>query len=312
MNFAKDIFLPKVNIEIKHINESLFYDAKGFIEECEQRYENDVKNTVERILLRKADIVMISGPSGSGKTTSSNKIAKCLNDMGAGGVVVSLDDFFRNYEDYPELENGQKDFESVYALDLDEVHRCLNELATDGYSMLPKFDFKKQCRSEERREVDIRGGKVVVIEGIHALNPLLSESVKEGKIVNIYAGLRNEYTVGGKLMLNTRDLRIVRRIIRDYKFRNYTPEQTLSVWDNIMAGENKWIKKFKDNADLLINTSFIYEPCLYTSYITSYARSDVGGVYDDIVDRLAAELGHFCELEENLIPESSMLHEFIG
>lgn len=312
MNFTKARFLPKVNIEIDELNDRVKTDPKGFVEESENRYKNDVRQVGEEILAREAEIVMLSGPSGSGKTTSAQKIAAYLKQAGAGGEVVSLDDFFHNIEDYPELENGEKDFESVYALDLDEIHRCLNELIADRYTMLPLFDFTTQSRKSERRELDLRGGKVVIIEGIHALNPLLLETVEKGKVAKLYAGLRNEYADLGKVALQTREIRIIRRIIRDNKFRSYSPERTLAVWDNIQRGEYKWIKKFKDNVDILLNTSFVYEPCVYKGYLNHLVSNGEGGEFALQLARLESGLAPFAALSEELVPKDSMIREFIG
>lgn len=312
MSSTKAVFLPKIDKSICALNKSAASGAGKLIESAERHYKNEIDSACNSILARKAGIVMLSGPSASGKTTTAGKLAKRFTELGAGGAVISLDDFFVNIEDYPLTADGRRDFESVNTIDFAELTRCLNEILTDGRTVMPTFDFASQHRSEKTRTIDVTGGGIVIIEGIHALNPILLEGVFSGRVAKVYAGLRLEYELDGQKALKTREIRIVRRMIRDKKFRGYSPEQTLGVWDNIMAGEEKWVKCFKNEADILIDTSFEYEPCLYGKYLKGMVFGREGGEFQPLLADIAGKFDIFTELDEENVPEDSMLREFIG
>ncbi|MEG1305589.1 MAG: zeta toxin family protein, partial [Oscillospiraceae bacterium] len=166
----KTLFPKKKLFEIDEINKSA--GDEDFVARCEKSYQHNIDEVADRIISDNRTIAMVSGPSASGKTTSAQKIAKSITDRGGYAVVVSLDDFFKNIADYPETKDGKKDFESVYAVDIDRVNCCLAQLIENGVSDLPTFDFIKQQRASEINHIEIDEGEVVIIEGIHALNPL--------------------------------------------------------------------------------------------------------------------------------------------
>ena len=308
-------FRPKLLLEVESVNRRVAEDAAGYVSECERRYDEDVAAQCRDIIARDAAVVMVSGPSSSGKTTSAHKVAKKLTDMGRRAAVVSLDNFFKNYEDYPTRPDGQKDLESLYALDIDAVRGCLRSLISDGKAEIPQFDFKKQRPSGNTEPVDVSDGGILVMEGIHALNPALVEGVDVQRVLRLYAGLRMQYeTEDDDIALKTRDIRIIRRIIRDFQFRGYSAESTLSEWENIMQGETRWIKAYKSEADLLLDTSFAYEPCVYRTAVERLFGADdgAGGKYRENFLRLREELGCFEPLPESAVPPDSMLREFIG
>jgi len=258
-------------------------------------------------------IVLLSGPSGSGKTTTSLKLAKALTARGKPAKVISLDDYFKNIEDYPETETGDKDYESIYALDIGLVNSNLFDLAATGRAVIPQFDFVLQKRKPEQKEIVLDKGEIAVVEGIHALNPILSESIKREDAFRVYAGLCVEYYNGEERIIATRDLRITRRMIRDYYFRGHTIERTLELWDNLLAGETKWVRAFKTEADHLINTSIKYEVCVFKRLIEGIFTDEAqGGVYRNILAEVAGRYEKVTPIDEDMTPDGSMLREFLG
>ncbi|MEG0832473.1 MAG: nucleoside kinase [Oscillospiraceae bacterium] len=307
----KTLFPKKKLFEIDEINKSA--GDEDFVARCEKSYQHNIDEVADRIISDNRTIAMVSGPSASGKTTSAQKIAKSITDRGGYAVVVSLDDFFKNIADYPETKDGKKDFESVYAVDIDRVNCCLAQLIENGVSDLPTFDFIKQQRASEINHIEIDEGEVVIIEGIHALNPLMSQSIPQDRIIKIYAGLREEYCENGRRTLATRDIRITRRLIRDYLFRGHSVRNTLELWGRLVDGEEKWIKPFKDDADVLLDTSLTYEPCVFAPIMKKLTEDETqGGDFRETLLEIAGRFDPFLPIIEQKVPANSLLREFLG
>ncbi len=306
----KEYFRAKTEYQTSEINERV---ADGFVKSCEDEYASRVRSLVDTIIERKSRIVMISGPSASGKTTSSYRIAGEFSNRGHRAVVISLDDFFKNIDNYPQTEDGKPDMENVGALDLDHIRKCLEQLVQDGRSILPTFDFVNQCRSPKTQLVELSEGDIAIIEGIHALNPLLSETIPQNSVFKIYVGLRAEYYEGDKRILATRDLRITRRLVRDFKFRGHSVRNTLEMWERIMEGEEQWIKPFKKDADKLLDSSFAYEPCVFRRVLESLSTDqEQGGEFRPLLLSLVRKFSYFEPIDENTVPKNSVLREFFG
>ena len=172
--------------------------------------------------------------------------------------VISLDNFFLGSEHYPVLPDGTKDYESPATLDMPLINRCLNELYTTGSSDLPVYDFANERRADHTEHLELEGG-VCIVEGIHALNPELTRILPQGEVYRIYAGLREEYCSDGVRAISTRDIRLCRRLLRDAVNRGHRPEQTLSMWHKVLDGDDKYIRPYKNTADLILDTSHTYE-----------------------------------------------------
>ena len=305
------IWIPKRLVEIGLINTAA-ENAKSFISHCEIGYESRVEAAAKEVLLQKRSIVMLTGPSASGKTTTAHKLAECIQKMGRYSCVISLDNFFKNLEDYPRLPDGTKDYENVEAIDVPLINRCLSELLESGHTRIPQFDFMTEQRMEEWIDLDLHDG-VVVVEGIHALNPVLTARLPREKIYKIYAGLREEYSHNGQRVLPTRDIRLARRMVRDCKFRGHSPEKTLSMWKNVCIGEDRFIKVFKPEADLLLDTSFSYEICCLAPSVIELARKlPETNRYAERLYELAGSFSLCTPIDDGMIPKDSMLQEFLG
>ncbi len=266
------IWIPKRLVELGLVNVAA-RSPEAFIDYCEQDYAARVEHAAACVRESGAHVVMLTGPSASGKTTTAHKLADCIAAHGRRSAVVSLDNFYKDLKDYPRLPDGSVDYESVDALDISAINRCLLELIRTGRTQIPDFDFCGERRRHGVIPVEVGDG-VVVIEGIHALNPRLTALLPEGSAFKIYAGMREEYSRDGQRILPTRDVRLARRMVRDHKFRGHSLEKTFSMWPAVCEGEDKNIKVFKPEADLLLDTSFSYEVCWRGRHAGGRGRKD--------------------------------------
>ncbi len=305
------IWIPKRLVELGLINTAA-ESGESFVRHCELEYEGRIHAAASEVLASGCHIVMLTGPSASGKTTTAQKLAEALRARGCPSEVVSLDNFYKNLDEYPRLPDGTKDYENITALDMKGIHRCLTEILEKGETELPIFNFETEMRADETIHLALPGG-VCVVEGIHALNPEMTACLPRESVYKIYAGLREEYSYKGQRILPTRDIRLARRMIRDCKFRGHSLEKTLGMWESVCAGEDRFIKVFKSEADLLLDTSFSYEVCMLASFVAPLA----GSLPDDHpeceqLNSLAGRFGLVDALPESLVPKTSMLREFLG
>lgn len=279
---------------------------------CEQQYHDRIETIAREILASNRHIVMLTGASAAGKTTSAHKLADAISAKGRPSVVLSLDDFYVGAGRYPKNHDGSDDYESLQSLDLPVLHRCLEELHRDGICQAPVFDFKIQLPNGVQT-IDCRGG-VVIIEGLHALNPALTETLPDHAVFCLYAGLREEYAAqDGSRCLATRDIRLARRLVRDYLFRGHGASFTLGLWGHVCDGEDRYIKPFKPRADLLLDTTHSYEVCLWHNVLDSMPLDPaLTSVQARQLDALCRKFAAFPALNTTLVPKDSMLREFIG
>lgn len=285
---------------------------RRFADRCENAYQARIDAMAERLLRSGRHIVMLTGPSATGKTTSANKLAAALRARGSAGTVLSLDDFFVGAGRYPKRADGADDYECLESLDLPVLRDCLRRLYETGLCEAPVFDFLTQLPSGTQT-VDCRGG-VVIVEGLHALNPALTDHLPEDAAFRIYASLREEYAgPDGARCLLTRDIRLARRLVRDSLFRGHPPDFTLDLWDHVCDGEDRYIKVFKNRADAILDTTHSYEVCLWGHLLArERTRLTPGSPNAARFDALCARLDAFPLIDPAVVPPSSMLREFIG
>lgn len=308
----KQEFERKRLMEVSEVNEKLA-DAAGYVLECEAAYAARIKETADSIEAADATIIMVSGPSASGKTTSSHKLEHEMKARGHKATVVSLDNYFKNVSDYPKHADGSVDMEHLDALDVERINTDMKQLTETGECEVPIYDFLTGDRSDATMHVQVGDGDIVIIEGIHALNPELTKLVREDAKYGIYVSLRTEYSEDGARVIATRDLRITRRMVRDYFFRGRSVRNTLEMWQRLMDGEEDWIKPFKSEADTMLDTSFPYEPAVFSPVLKDlYEDPDQGGEYREILERLNRLFGKFRSIDAELVPQNSMLREFLG
>lgn len=305
------IVVPKRLVEISLVNVAA-RSAEALVEECEREYRQRLERAARRIRESGAHIIMLTGPSASGRTTSAHKLACTLRADGVPARVISLDNFFLGPSHYPLLPDGSRDYESPATLDMPKINQCLADLYTCGHTDLPVYDFANERRADHTEHIELEGG-VCIVEGIHALNPELTRILPPGGIYRIYAGLREEYSSDGVRCINTRDIRLCRRLLRDAVSRGHSPEKTLEMWNRVLDGENKYIKIYKNTADLILDTSFSYE----LGIIAGLTRERKGMISTgcaavSLWDTTIRRFDEVAPLPAGLLPADSMLREFYG
>ena len=307
--------MNNLNSKIEYINERAIASPEAFIGECELRYQSIIDKIAERIITEEGrEIVMLAGPSSAGKTTTARKLSETLMKNGVKTYVLSLDDFYLNCVDIPYLPDGSQDFETVDALDLECFEKCVNALLRGETVKNPVFDFPTGKRSETKfNEITLGEKDVVIIEGLHALNPKITQKVS-GKLLKIYINVSSRIYDGEENVLITkRNMRFIRRMVRDYKFRGLSVENTFKLWKNVTAGEDKYLFPYRDNADIKANTIHLYESCVLKHQALEMLKKDnISDEFKEQAEALCEALEKFNDISENLVPEDSLLREFLG
>lgn len=258
-------------------------------------------------------LVLISGPSSSGKTTFSKRLSVQLMTCGLRPYPISLDNYFVNREDTPLDATGNYDYESLYALDLQLFNQQLQALLQGEEVELPVFNFttgRKEYRGERLR---IDEHTILILEGIHALNPELTPEIPDKRKFKVYVSALTTISLDNHNWIPTTDNRLLRRIIRDYKYRNYSAQQTINRWPSVRAGEDKWIFPYQENADVMFNSAMLYELAVLRSHaepiLSSVPRNcpEYAEAY-----RLLKFIRYFTPIQDKEIPPTSLLREFLG
>lgn len=307
--------MSNINNHIEYINEMALSSPEEFIKKSEARYENIINDIAEKIIADDGrEIVMLAGPSSAGKTTTAAKLCKKLNENGVKTYVLSLDDFYLNRDDIPYLPDGTQDYETVYALDLPCFEEKVNALLRGETVKNPVFDFTTGKRSDTQfNEITLGEKDVVIIEGLHALNPVITEKI-QGKLLKIYINVSSRiYDEKGNIILNKRNMRFIRRMVRDYKFRNSTVENTCKLWKNVTMGEDKYLFPYRHLADIKVNTIHLYETCvLKQQALEMFENSEISEEYKSDINKITKSLKKFESIDESLVPDDSLLREFLG
>lgn len=275
------------------------------IESQERRYDENINEVVSAVTADKSKrLVLISGPSCAGKTTTTRRITEGIAAAGRKALPVSIDDFYLNYEDTPEREDGTKDLETVHSIDLDYLHSFLTDLMSGRTAYLPGYTFVNKRRNDEYTPVKITENDVVILEGLHALNPLIYSGYVDGKnLVRVYLYAESPYDS---------DPRFLRRMVRDYHHRGADADLTFSMWDGVKEGERLYIDPFIKYADFRINTYFSYEKSVHVQdarMILSQVKQT--SPFYEKARRIIASLEDVEPVEHTLVPMSSVLREFM-
>ena len=258
-------------------------------------------------------LVLLAGPSSSGKTTSCKRLSIQLAVNGLKPLQISLDDYFVDREKTPKDENGEYDYESIYALDLQLINDQFNALFRGEEVELPKYDFQTGTSKKSGKRLRMNDNNVLVVEGIHALNPELTSQIPGEQIFRVYASALTTILLDNHNYIPTTDNRLLRRIIRDYKYRGVSAQETIHRWPSVRAGENKWIFPFQENADAMLNTAMLYE----LAVIKTQAEPLLQQVPENCEEyaeayRLLKFLKYFKGIPYNNLPPTSLLREFLG
>ena len=288
--------------------------STGIINISEALQEKKIAKIAEEIASRKGvKLVLLAGPSSSGKTTSCKRLSIQLAVNGLKPLQISLDDYFVDREKTPKDASGEYDYESIYALDLDLINEQFNALFRGEEVELPKYDFQSGKSKKSGNKLKMNDNNVLVVEGIHALNPELTAHIPQEQIFRVYASALTTILLDNHNYIPTTDNRLLRRIIRDYKYRGVSAQETIHRWPSVRAGENKWIFPFQENADAMLNTAMLYE----LAVIKTQAEPLLQQVPENCEEyaeayRLLKFLKYFKGIPYNNLPPTSLLREFLG
>jgi uridine kinase len=288
--------------------------ATDIINISEALQEKKIANIAEDIANRQGvKLVLLAGPSSSGKTTSCKRLSIQLAVNGLKPLQISLDDYFVDRDRTPKDDNGEYDFESIYALNLDLLNEQFNALFRGEEVELPKYDFPSGKSVKSGKKLKMEPNNVLVVEGIHALNPELTAHIPQEQIYRVYASALTTILLDNHNYIPTTDNRLLRRIIRDYKYRGVSAQETIHRWPSVRAGENKWIFPYQENADAMFNTAMLYE----LSVLKMQAEPLLQQVPENCEEhaeayRLLKFLKYFKGIPYNNLPPTSLLREFLG
>ncbi len=289
-------------------------EARTFIRVNEALHERTIAQIADRIVARGARVVFIAGPSSSGKTTFANRLSVQLRVSGKRPVAVSLDDYYLNREDVPLGEDGTPDLECLESIDVPLFNEQLVELLAGREVELPRYSFQTKRREEQGVKMQMSSGDILLVEGIHGLNDALSCDIPSEFKFRVYVSALTQLNLDGHNRIRTTDVRLMRRMVRDNRTRATDALQTLQMWDKVRAGEEKYIFPFQEKADVMFNTSLLYEIAVLKKY--AYPMLSAIGTdspYYTRARRLCKFLHYFKDLEEESeIPPTSILREFIG
>ncbi|MBR1964290.1 MAG: nucleoside kinase [Muribaculaceae bacterium] len=308
-------------IGIKNVGELNDAVAQGnaamLINVAEALHDKKIGRISDEILHRFNDggarIVLIAGPSSSGKTTFTKRLSIQLMTNLLIPQSISLDDYFVNRVNTPLDENGEYDFESLYALDLEQFNKDLNALINGEEVELPYYNFETGQREYRGNRIKLGSKTVLLIEGIHGLNPELTAHIEAKMKYTIYVSALTTLSIDDHNWVPTTDNRLLRRIIRDHKYRGVSPADTIKRWPSVRRGEEKWIFPFQENADAMFNSSLLFELGVIKEYGEAVLKTvprdtpEYGEAY-----RLRAFLSYFTPIGDQLIPSTSLLREFLG
>lgn len=301
---------------IEKINNEICDSPVDYISKCEHRYTSVLRQNASEVVNKegKNKIIMLSGPSSSGKTTSATKMARLISRMSHNAYVISLDDFYKNRTDIPFGPDGKQDFETVHALALDILTDCLFNLSNKGEAMLPQFDFNDGVRTDNVMKLCLEPGDVVIVEGLHALNPIITDCLPADSLTKMYVSTASDiYNEEGEVFLNKREIRFLRRMIRDYNFRGSSVENTYNMWPKVVSGEIEYLIPYIPTADYILDSVHAYEICVYKDKAIELLK-ELPSSHENYSDSLVLidKLQGITGISKNLMPKSSLLREFVG
>lgn len=302
------------HVTLEEINRAVDRDVRGLVREEERRYRAAVASVVDRIESgRGTEIVLLAGPSASGKTTTATMVAQALEHRGHAAYTVSLDDFFRPQNCCVDSD-GEQDFESVHALDIPLLQHTFERLLRTHTCEIPRFNFATGDRCAEVRRLNVAEGDVIIVEGIHALNPVITDSFPADHLLKLYVNVSSRiYGPADDVVLSKRDLRFIRRMIRDYHYRSSTVSNTFMLWDGVMHGEDAYLFPFRYRADIRLNSFHAYESCIFRDEAISLLRQvSAGSPYYPKAQSLIANMSCFLPADSGIIPQNSLLREFLS
>ena len=288
---------------------------KEFIELNEIKQNNDLLKIASEIEKNLNDIklVLIAGPSSSGKTTTSKKLSLYLKSKGINPFVLSTDDFFKNRIDTPKNENGEYEYDIPEALDIDLFNEKLTSLIKGEETLLPTYNFLTGEKEYKHAPVSLKNRDLIIVEGIHTLNEMLTSKIDRKNKLKIYISPFTPLDLDRHNPVSTVDLRLIRRLVRDYRTRGYNAEETLKNWRVVRRSEEKYIFPYQKEADIVLNTALIYELGVLKTYAVPilFSVSYHSEYYSEAL-RIINFLKSFLNISDSMLPETALLREFVG
>ena len=300
---------------VAYINEMIEAGkAADLVREGEQYHADQLARIAQEICSREeVRVVLIAGPSSSGKTSTSHKLCLELLAQGKQPVALSLDNWYLNGTLTPLKPDGTKDYESVFAIDLNQLEEDLNALVDGKEIALPTYNFVDERREYSGETLRLENEAVLVMEGIHALNPILTRHLSDAHKYKIYAAPMSPVSLDGEHWIPTYVHRLLRRMSRDCRTRGKSLQQTIAGWDSVREGEALWIEPYRSEADVEFDTSMVYElPAIRYVMERAFQTIPLEAEEYQAAERLLYYLGFFEPLASSFIPRTSILREFIG
>lgn len=302
--------------QLNDINYRTVADPRGLIEEADAHYADLVEQAAEKIAenRKNSPIVLLSGPSGSGKTTTAMKIAEALEKRGIGSHYVGMDDYFNTIDPAttPRTPEGEYDLESPLCLDMELMNLHFTMLSEGKRIYVPKYEFSRHMRIQEpSKSIKLKQDEIVIFEGIHALNDMITDRHPEA--FKLYISAQSDVVFGGRTVFKRTWFRLVRRTVRDFNFRGSSPAETMGMWANVRRGEKLHISRFKEKADFQFDTTLAYELPVFNTTATQLFQSVPEGIerFDELRSVLPA-LQLFGHIDEGLVADDALIREFIG
>lgn len=302
---------------LKYINHRAECDAEAFVNDCEEHYHRQLHLVADQIVAncKRKPVVLLNGPSSSGKTTTNDRLGRILELAGIHAHMISMDDYYRTSGTYDipfDKENGVSDLESPECMDLDLLRDHLTRLVAGEEIMVPRFDFETRTSHRNERAVQLHKDEIVMIEGIHAFNPVIMGDL-EKHATSVYLSVASVLLTDRNVRIEPHMLRFLRRAMRDSLFRNSPVEYTLKQWNSVRRGERLYISPYRGQADLTVDTYLPYETNILMQYLSEKLQGEEKMLEQADLAPLSAILDKVSPIDyKPYMPEDSVLHEFIG
>lgn len=302
---------------LKYINHRAECDAEAFVNDCEEHYHRQLHLVADQIAAncKRKPVVLLNGPSSSGKTTTNDRLGRILELAGIHAHMISMDDYYRTSGTYDipfDEENGVNDLESPECMDLDLLRDHLTRLVAGEEIMVPRFDFETRTSHRNERAVQLHKDEIVMIEGIHAFNPVIMGDL-EKHATSVYLSVASVLLTDHNIRVEPHMLRFLRRAMRDSLFRSSPVEYTLKQWNSVRRGERLYISPYRGQADLTVDTYLPYETNILMQYLSEKLQGEECMLEQADLAPLSAILDRVSPIDyKPYMPEDSVLHEFIG
>lgn len=302
---------------LKYINHRAECDAEAFVNDCEEHYHRQLHLVADQIAAncKRKPVVLLNGPSSSGKTTTNDRLGRILELAGIHAHMISMDDYYRTSGTYDipfDEENGVNDLESPECMDLDLLRDHLTRLVAGEEILVPRFDFETRTSHRNERAVQLHKDEIVMIEGIHAFNPVIMGDL-EKHATSVYLSVASVLLTDRNVRIEPHMLRFLRRAMRDSLFRSSPVEYTLKQWNSVRRGERLYISPYRGQADLTVDTYLPYETNILMQYLSEKLQGEECMLEQADLAPLSAILDKVSPIDyKPYMPEDSVLHEFIG